>query len=82
MKGTSSTRIFGWIPGMRSGWSEDQSGNLESDPENAGRYQENSKFLQQKLKRLDQHLEQGPGCPEAETFRRFSSCLHLPGKTF
>ena len=33
----------------------------EADPENAGRYQENSKYLQQKLKRLDQHLEQDLG---------------------
>ena len=54
----------------------------EVDPENARRYQENSKFLQQKLKRLDQHLEQDLGALKQKPFAVFHPAYTYLEKRF
>ena len=54
----------------------------EADPENAERYQENFKFLQQKLKRLDQHLEQDLGTLKQKPFAVFHPAYTYLEKRF
>nr|ADD93631.1 periplasmic component ABC type Zn2 transporter [uncultured marine bacterium MedDCM-OCT-S04-C448] len=54
----------------------------EADPENAERYQENYKYLQQKLKRLDQHLEQDLGTLKQKPFAVFHPAYTYLEKRF